>query len=785
LPRDEPEVWPRMSTEKHTDTEVALAVPPNELIVEILQEGIWTIDTAGLTTFVNARMAAMLGYEPSQMIGVELFGFMDDEGRAITEANLARRRQGIQEEHEFKLQRRDGSAVWTQMSVSPITGPNGEYGGAIALVTDITERRRAESALRESTARFEQLFESTTDAVGFFDVETLQVLDANEAALAMYGRSREQLSGLSIADITTRPDAARALAKRATPGSSWSSPQQWHRRADGTVFLAELTTGVFELENRSVGFAIVRDASSRFEAEEALRRERDHSRALIAAIQDGLVESDVEGVITEVNDQFCAMTGLARADLIGSGPPHVFWPPRLSGTYMGATADFLAGGEGTWDLKLRRASGETFPAVVAASAIRGADGEAVGYLGFFRDVTERRRAVAALHEAELEHQRYAADLERHRLELELARAQRLESLGRLAGGIAHDFTNQIGLILNYASFISTDVEVDSRIAADVAQIQQAAERAADLTRRLLLFGRREAMQSEVFDLNRLARETVDLVTRLFGRSIDVDIRVATESCWVDLDRTQLEQVLMNLLLNARDALTDGGTITVATTPADAAPGSTDLETGRYVQLTVSDDGIGMPPDVLARAFEPFFTTKPHDRGSGLGLATAYSVITGADGRIDIDSQRGIGTQVHVYLPGAAAPAVAEPRAGRGETVLVVDDEPDVRTMTGRILREGGYQVIEAETGTDALAHAQTPQLRLLLTDVVMPEMAGDELAARLVRDRPGLKTLFMSAHAPDIIRETLPGPLVEKPFTQETILEAVRQVLDEPATIPR
>ena len=758
---------------------MSVLAPPTELIVEILREGIWMIDGDGVTTFVNGHMAEMLGYAPGEMVGVALFAFMDEEGRAGTREKLARRRTGIREEHEHKLIRRDGAVVWTRMSVSPITDTGGEYRGAIALVTDITERRRVEAELRETTARFQHLFESTSDAVAFFDVKTFEILDANDAALALYGYSRHEISNITIVDITSEPEKARALQSQAVAGSTWRTPLRWHRRRDGAVFPVELTTGAFEQDGRLVGFAIVRDVTARIEAEKALRRERDHARSLIRSVQDGLVESDLDGVITEVNDEFCAMTGFARDELLGSRPPHGYWPDKLRDAYMNATTKVIAGAEGTWEMTLRRADGQVFPAVVAASTMRDGDGSAVGYLGMFRDVTEHRRAEVALHHAELERQRHAAELERHRLEAQLAHTQRLESLGRLAGGIAHDFNNQLGVILNYASFVANHLAPESPVAADVTAIQNAAERAADLTRQLLLFARHEAPNRAVFDLNTVAQEMVDLVRRPIGPRTDIVLHLASEPCPVDADRTQFEQVLMNLLLNARDATPDGGTIVVRTSlcslPAD---GLADMEPGRYVLLTVADDGVGMHPEVATRAFEPFFTTKAHEGGSGLGLATAHGVVTGLGGHIAIDSHTGEGTRVHVYLPAAGLAPSTQLNPGRTETVLVVDDEPDVRAMTSRILRDGGYSVIEAASGRDALDHPQTPDVDVVVTDVIMPGMSGDELARRLLNSRPDLKFLFMSGHTRHIRPEALPGALIEKPFLADGLLRAIGLVID-------
>ena len=265
-----------MSGDERGEPTVGVLAPPTELIVEILREGIWTIDEEGVTTFVNGHMAEMLGYAPGEMVGVPLFAFMDEEGRASTREKLARRRSGIREEHEHKLTRRDGAVVWTRMSVSPIMDEGGEYRGAIALVTDITERRRVEAELREATTRFQHLFESTSDAVAFFDVKTFEILDANDAALELYGYSWDELAKVPIVDTTSEPETARNLLSLAVPGSTLRTPLRWHRRA--TLRPSRSAHhGAFDQD--TVSSATRSCATSAHRGREALRREHDHARS--------------------------------------------------------------------------------------------------------------------------------------------------------------------------------------------------------------------------------------------------------------------------------------------------------------------------------------------------------------------------------------------------------------------------------------------------------------------------------------------------------------------------
>ena len=341
--------------------------------------------------------------------------------------------------------------------------------------------------------------------------------------------------------------------------------------------------------------------------------------------------------------------------------------------------------------------------------------------------------------------------ERRRREEELTAAQRLESIGQLAGGVAHDFNNLLGIIQGYAELLELEVPESSQ--PDVQEIRRAAERAADLTRQLLLFGRRETPEAGVVDAN----DVVAVVRMPPG---------------------QLEQILVNLVVNARDAMTGGGRLTV----------STEVD-GQRVSLRVTDTGTGMSDDVAARAFDPFFTTKEQGRGTGLGLATVYGIVQGAGGRVWIETVPGYGTTVEIDLPlaeeepGPADELPAPPPAGRGETVLVVEDEAAVREMTGRILSENGYRVIDAADGYRAriLCDQFQGEIDLLLSDVVMPGMSGRQVAEQLRTLRPGLKVLYMSGHEGDVLdHHGFNGdemPLLEKPFDRNRLLASVRGAL--------
>lgn len=524
---------------------------------------------------------------------------------------------------------------------------------------------------------------------------------------------------------------------------------------------------------REVREAVVR--RDRRAAELALRESEEHYRTLIENAQDITLLVAGNGVIRYVTPSIERILGRKPADLESTSifdMVHADDRGRLRITFARAEAD--PGGSFTTEVRARHADGtwRTLEAV-GRNMVHMASMRAV--IVGLRDITERLR-----------------------LESQLNQAQKMESIGRLAGGVAHDFNNLLTAVLGFAELAALEVPEDSTAGGYIRSIQGAAIRASSLTQQLLAFARRQAVEVRVVDINALINDLGDLLHRLLGEDIEVVTDLA-DCLWpVRVDAGQMEQVVLNLAVNARDAMPRGGTLTIATANTaldyEYARLQVGVSAGDYVRISVTDTGTGIADEVRDTLFEPFVTTKEPGKGTGLGLATSYGIVKQAGGHITVDTALGVGTTFQVFLPRSTEGVEVTPDlrgrvkpVGGTETVLLVEDEPLVRDLAQRSLRNSGYQVLVAANGVQALevARAHEGVIDLLLTDVVMPEMGGRELAQRLMDTRPGLRVLCMSGYtespagAPGMIDGSL--PVLQKPFTPSGLAARVRAVLDQPA----
>jgi PAS domain S-box-containing protein len=561
--------------------------------------------------------------------------------------------------------------------------------------------------------------------------------------------------------------------------------------AVGPAELSDLSRGIELMRTR-----LVAALDEREQAEENLR-------SLFELAPDAMLAAAGDGSITMANAQAVQLYGYTVGELIGRQMKSLLPQEWRSGMVTESTGNRVDRRSRPADREIKsaglRRDGTEFPTEVRLSWLPTGQGTLV--VAAVRDVSERLAMEA-------EGERLRAAAEQDRLAQRQQQSLRLESLGQLVGGVAHDFNNLLNVIAGYADFTAEQLAAlaadDDRIQpvlADVEQVRTAAAQAIRVTRQLLTFSKSDAAKREVLNMNEVVDSAGQLLRRSLGEQINLVISAEPDLWRVEADRGQLEQVLVNVALNARDAMPGGGRLTIETsnTEVDAVyatqrPG---LEPGRYSRLAVSDTGTGMDAATLQRVFEPFFSTKERGRGTGLGLATVYGIVKGLGGTIDLYSEVGLGTTVSVLLPvteqvAAVAAEPDRPREdlrGHGETILLVEDEESLRTMATRILARNGYQVCAAENGADAVRRAADPAfpVDLLVTDMVMPGMLGVEVVARVRATRPQLPVLFISGYAQQVLDfhgiAAHDHDILQKPFAEAALLNRVRQALNR-ATIP-
>jgi PAS domain S-box-containing protein len=520
-------------------------------------------------------------------------------------------------------------------------------------------------------------------------------------------------------------------------------------------------------------------ATRRWRLERRAKETEMHRRffaEIVASSADAITGITLDGTITAWNKGAERLYGYAGAEAVGQNMAMII--PANEEDELTDLLAKLARGEqiSHYDTRRVRKDGVVLDVSVTISPIRDATGTVVGASAVARDITARIKAE--------EHRRSMEELSH--------RSQRLQSLGQLAGGVAHDFNNLLTVIANYTAFVAEATADDEALQADLSKIKSAVDRAAALVQQLLIFARGETVESEVFDVNLVVSDVRSLLSRTIGENIKLISLPSPETLSVYSDRGQIEQVLMNLAINARDAMPDGGTLVIETGLTELDGTQPDMQPparpGHYVRLVVSDTGTGMTPDVMAHVFEPFFSTKPRDKGTGLGLATVYGIVADAGGSINVYSESGIGTTMRVYLPAvdqpslqmATPPEVQAPR-GNGETILVVEDEDAIRQLVVRILDRHGYRVLSADRAQRALIIDTEHHSDMLLTDVIMPEMSGHQLAEVMSRRHPGMPVLYMSGYSDGLL-----GPqssvddgieLIRKPFAADDLLYRIHDML--------
>jgi len=640
----------------------------------------------------------------------------------------------------------------------------------------VSQRERdlgaANEALRESQNRFRGLVESAHEGICTLDPAGA-ITYANPRLAEMLGYDTRDLVGkplFAFMDPQVVEDGSLRVAHRER-GRVQVHERPMRRRSGSTLWTNVSESALVDAKGEYAGaICLLSDLTARREAEERLRSSERHFRALIEGASDMICILEPDGAFRYVSPALERLLGYSNAELIGRPGRDFLHPedaPRTHALLQEITSQPRATESISFRYRHRDGSWRHVDTMVTNLID---DPDVGGIVANMHDVTAQQL-----------------------LQQQLAQAQKMEAVGQLAGGIAHDFNNLLTVVTSYSGMLLGELPADAPMRADVQEIADAAERAATLTRQLLAFSRQQVLQPRVLDLN----QVVDKMRRMLGRLVREDVRLVTTLqdglAPVFADPGQLEQVIVNLAVNARDAMPEGGMLTISTAnvevrdaDASARPG---LAAGTYVRLSVRDTGVGMDAATKARMFEPFYSTKGA-AGTGLGLSTVYGIVAQSGGALEVSSEPGAGTTVDVYLPRASAPAEQPPRSDaaggvqRGsETVLLVEDEAAVRTVARRILERAGYTVLEARSGPEALALVDTGEHRidLLLSDMVMPEMSGRDLSERLKSRLPALRTVFMSGYTEDtVLRRGAGDPdavFVQKPFTTRGLTEKLREAL--------
>jgi PAS domain S-box-containing protein len=615
-------------------------------LMETANEGIWTIDADDRTTFVNAKMASMLGRPSTEILGHSPFDYFLPTPE-IRDRTTRARRERARGQYEATLVSANGSHIVVNLNSSPILDARGEYVGALAMISDITDQKRAEEKLRESEQRYRTLFERNLAGVFRADAAGLLV-EGNEAFLHMLGYEHiGELSALKLQSM-------------------------------------------------------------------------------------------------------CAAAGFVEP-----------WCETLS----------KDGHLVNYEMRLLRKDGSTACLLANLVLLRDPSGKPDFIEGTALDITQRRQ-----------------------LEAQLLQSQKMDAIGQLAGGIAHDFNNLLMVIRSYAELAGDTLEGAS-IKKELDAILKATERGAALTRQLLTFGRKQIFSPKLLDINTVLENMTKVLPRALGEDVRVELHASPELWQVKADPVQIEQLVLNLAVNARDAMPGGGRLTLETSnlvlDSDYVKMHSGVVPGEYVMLAVGDTGCGIPPEVLPRIFEPFFTTKERGKGTGLGLPTVYGIVQQSGGFVWVYSEPGEGTIFKVYLPrsGTAAgaktnaPQVSEVPAGGSETVLVVEDEEAVRCATRDYLARHGYRVLEASCGEEALrvSDDHSERIDLVITDAVMPGMSGNVLGQKMIERRPGIHVIYVSGYTEATIGSRGPDSaavFLQKPFSLSVLARKVREVLD-------
>jgi two-component system, cell cycle sensor histidine kinase and response regulator CckA len=768
-----------------------------ESIIQAVPDIIYRLDCSGKIAYVN-NSVKQYGYNPDELIGKELLELVHPDDREKANYRLNERRTGERktvsleirlfpksnenrifevysdslEECDYPVLRIDAEGVYEDVETT-----SKMFIGTQGIARDITERKQLEKASQESERKFRELYEGSRDGIVFMG-EDREIIDSNETFQKMVGYSHDELQNVTAWDLTPKKwhewESTEIIENQLKNRGYSETYQKEYIHKSGRIIPVEITTYRFEdlAEGDICYWGAVRDISDRLQAEKTLRESEERYRALTEHSMDIVMRFDSNCRHLFVNTAVSLMTGIPAEEFIGKthremGFPEErcdFWEEKIQNVFQ--TAEPL---QVEFELEVKRGkinvdwrltpefSENGFVNTVLTSA---------------RDITLQTK----LHE-------------------QLRQSQKMETVGLLAGGVAHDFNNMLTPILGYSDMALIQLGKNDKLFEEVNSIREAAEKAASLTNQLLAFSRKQVLNLKVRNLNGVVSDFSKMLSRLIGEDIELCLKLDPLLLNAKVDIDQVQQILMNLAVNSRDAMSQGGVLTIETSNVQFEEGyykeAFSVEPGSYCLITVTDNGCGMDAYTKNRIFEPFFTSKERGKGTGLGLSTVYGIVKQHNGYIWTYSERGKGTVFKVYFPQyneEAEPVEIKPQNvkidGNGKLVLLVEDEKMVRNLTRDVLISNGFEVLEACDGQSALALAEShgKNIDLLLTDVIMPGMTGRELSRQLLEVRPEIKVLFMSGYTDNVLNEhgvmNHEYAFIEKPFAMTQLLDKVDEVIN-------
>ncbi len=742
-------------------------------LVERLPDGVYRSTTDGKLLTVNSALARMLGYESHEEllninITKDLYFSPKERNEALKMLNGHESKSLI-----FRLKKKDGSELWVEDHGHQVFDGQGRLIYYEGILRDITKRKLAEEALKESEERFRTIFENANDGILLADVENRKFYTGNKKICQMLGYSLEEIKNIRVMDIHPAKDLPyvveqfeKQLRMEITLATNISV-----KRKDGSVFYADINSSPITLAGKRYLLGIFRDVTERKQAEEQLV-------LLATAVEQSaeiIIITNTDGTIQYVNPAFERITGYSREEAIGQNP-RILKSGEHDQKFYENLWDTLKKGE-VWSgrFKNKKKDGTLYEEDATISPVRDASGNIINYVAVKRDVT-----LEVFLEAQLHH------------------AQKMETIGTLVGGVAHDFNNLLTVILGNVEFGFQDCSPDDPVYKDLIRIEKAGIHARKLVSQLLSFSRQKDYKPIVLNLNTTIDELLEMLTRIIGGNIKLKTKLAPNLLPICADTVQVQQVLMNLCVNARDAMPQGGELILETRNITKKNLKNHLltkdESRNFVQLKITDAGVGMDKETQARIFEPFFTTKEVGKGTGLGLSVVYGIVRQHNGHIEVFSDEGKGTTFKIYFPAYDKPKStncgAKKLAGvrrRNTSILIVDDEETVRNVTYRILNGLGYKVLTVKDGDEALKifESHYEKIDLVIMDMVLPKLSGPEIYKRMRAIKPDLSILFVTGYDYKSEMNAF-GHLeqrhirmLQKPYSKESLEKVVSNLLDQ------